>query len=874
MKTFFFFCLLLLSLIKTSAQFGPPPQHLTGGEMYYSYQGMLNGEHVYRVTIQCFAKCDNAAHPRSVNLSIFDRLTNILIKRIAVPINSRSTENLPGDLLNDCLVNPLSLCNSVAYYTVDVSLPPSPNGYLLSCTPGYRIEDLANLTEKGYVYATYTAEIPGGDAARNSTFRITSNDLVVNCANTKFSFNFGTMDNEGDELRYYLCDAYQAGLNVDNYADPTAPPPFQPVIYAPNYSGNFPLGANVTVDEQTGLMTGIAPAKGQYVVTICVGEYRNGVLIATQRKEVQINVTNCEIAKASLLPEYLLCRDNNTLELSNLSSGFRVEAFNWQIFNSNGALLFTDKKPTVSYTFKDTGVYSVKLVINKGANQCVDSTTSVVKMYPGLKADFDISEACIGKPATFTNTSTTTFGQINYWKWDFGDYVSGGGYGNADVTGVYNPSYQYHSKGTKQVQLVMGTTMGCRDTLRKTITVEQPVIKLAFRDTLVCVNDNVQLLATAPGGGNFSWMPANNMINSNSNTPTVSPTVTTTYHVFLNDNGCLNRDSVRVRVTDYVFLEVMNDTTICQSDAIQLKAVSSGFKFLWTNVSPENATVRNPTVAPDKTTVYEVTASIGGCSAKDQVVVTTVPYPKANAGNDTLICLQTAAQLSGSTDGSSFSWSPAPTLNNPGILNPVAVPKQTTSYILSAFDNKGCPKAGKDTVVVTVLQTPIISRDTAVIVGQPLQLNASGGTAYRWTPAFGLSAADIANPVATYSSPSEGIRYQVEMSKETGCPHFAYINVKVFATKAQVFVPTAFTPNGDGRNDRLRPIPVGIQHIEYFHVYNRWGQLIFTTKTSGQGWDGTVGGRILTTGVFTWAVKAVDIDGKPYFQKGTVTLIR
>jgi gliding motility-associated-like protein len=112
------------------------------------------------------------------------------------------------------------------------------------------------------------------------------------------------------------------------------------------------------------------------------------------------------------------------------------------------------------------------------------------------------------------------------------------------------------------------------------------------------------------------------------------------------------------------------------------------------------------------------------------------------------------------------------------------------------------------------------------------------------------------------------------MSKETGCPHFAYINVKVFATKAQVFVPTAFTPNGDGRNDQLRPIPVGIQHIEYFHVYNRWGQLVFSTKTAGQGWDGTIGGKIQTTGVFTWAVKAVDIDGKPYFQRGTVTLIR
>src|SRR5215204_5507526 len=163
----------------------------------------------------------------------------------------------------------------------------------------------------------------------------------------------------------------------------------------------------------------------------------------------------------------------------------------------------------------------------------------------------------------------------------------------------------------------------------------------------------------------------------------------------------------------------MNDTTICQGDTIQLKAVSSGLNILWTNVSPENATVRNPVIVTDKTTTYKITASIGGCSAEDQVVVATVPYPKANAGRDTLICLQTTAQLLGSSDGSLISWFPAATLNNSEILNPIALPKQTTSYILSAFDSKGCPKPGKDTVVVTVLRTPIVTRDTAVIVRQP-----------------------------------------------------------------------------------------------------------------------------------------------------------
>jgi gliding motility-associated-like protein len=325
-----------------------------------------------------------------------------------------------------------------------------------------------------------------------------------------------------------------------------------------------------------------------------------------------------------------------------------------------------------------------------------------------------------------------------------------------------------------------------------------------------------------------------------------------------------------------VFLQAMNDTTICAGDPIQLKLKSDGFTYAWTNISPENAALPNPNAAPVSTTIYEVTAFIGGCFAKDQVRVTTVPYPVVNAGVDTVICNSNAAQLSGITNGSSVVWSPAATLIGGTTLDPVARPKQTTSYILTAFDTKGCPKPSRDTVLVTVLPTikPFAGRDTSVVIGQPLQLNATGGVSYSWSPAIALSATDTNDPIAVYSSPSEGIEYKVLVFNEAGCADSAYINVKVFATKPLIFVPNAFTPNGDGKNDKVRPIAAGMLRIEYFNVYNRWGQLVFSTQLDGQGWDGTIGGKIQNTSVFTWAVKAIDYNGKPYFEKGIVTLIR
>ncbi|MFZ1328263.1 MAG: T9SS type B sorting domain-containing protein, partial [Chitinophagaceae bacterium] len=446
-----------------------------------------------------------------------------------------------------------------------------------------------------------------------------------------------------------------------------------------------------------------------------------------------------------------------------------------------------------------------------------------------------------------------------------------------DISSLQNPSYTYPFLGTKNVRLIATDTRGCRDTISKTLTIiDKPPISLAFRDTLICVNDNLVLQAS--GIGNFSWTPPVNIINANTATPTVSPLTTTTYYVELDDNGCRNRDSVKVNVVSFVTLQAMADTIICRTDTIQLRVNSNGLQYAWTPASQFiNATVKNPFAFTNNAmTNYQVTATIGGCSATDNIIVTTVPYPVVNAGTDFSICYNAMAQLNGMTDGSSWQWAPASLVSNPNLLNPVSYPPRTTNYILTAFDTRGCPKPTSDTIRVTVLPKMRVSagRDTSVIVNQPLQLTATGGINYDWIPATYLSAADISNPVSIFPNPATGIQYKVIVYSTQGCKDSAYINIKVFKTKPTIFVPTAFTPNNDGKNDLLRPIAVGISNIEYFNIYNRWGQLLFSTTINGQGWDGRINGVLQSTGTFVWTVKATDYTGEAYFQKGVVTLIR
>ncbi|RYZ22684.1 MAG: gliding motility-associated C-terminal domain-containing protein, partial [Sphingobacteriales bacterium] len=321
----------------------------------------------------------------------------------------------------------------------------------------------------------------------------------------------------------------------------------------------------------------------------------------------------------------------------------------------------------------------------------------------------------------------------------------------------------------------------------------------------------------------------------------------------------------------------MADTTICRTDQAQLHIQSDGLKFKWTPAAAvDNPTIQNPIAIAGTTILYNVVATIGSCSATKDILINTVPYPKANAGPDTTICYNTPAYLHGSHDGSSFSWTPSSSMVNANTLSPVAYPARSTSYILTSTDNIGCPKPSRDTVLVTVLPQirPYAGNDTLVVVGQPVQLNAEGGVNYIWTPSIGLNNPSIKNPIGLYGAEVDSIRYTVQVFNAAGCFDTTGVTVVVFKTNPYVFVPTGFTPNGDGRNDVLLPVAVGVKKINYFRLFNRWGQLIFSTTANGHGWDGRLGGVPQTTNVYVWMVEAEDYSGKRIFLKGTTTLIR
>ncbi|HSN61257.1 MAG TPA: PKD domain-containing protein, partial [Ferruginibacter sp.] len=212
-------------------------------------------------------------------------------------------------------------------------------------------------------------------------------------------------------------------------------------------------------------------------------------------------------------------------------------------------------------------------------------------------------------------------------------------------------------------------------------------------------------------------------------------------------------------------------------------------------------------------------------------------------------------------DGNTFNGNPATHVYN-----------NNNNYTVKLYgiSTEGCSSDTVQDVINIYGTNAFAGNDTIAAANQPVQLQASGGLSYEWSPFVGLSATGIANPVATNAIDRS---YFLRAFTPEGCESFDTINIKIYKGP-EIYVPGAFTPNGDGTNDLLKAIPVGISNVEYFMIYNRYGQLIFRTNDYSKGWDGRINGKEQDTGNYVWMAAAIDFRGNKIFRKGTVLLIR
>jgi len=857
--------------------------HIKGGWMSYRYIGTTaTGDLEYEITVKVFRDCGTQSPGQNdpiINVTFFSNNPGSAGQTF-VATQTRSYF-MRKTSFSPCITPVPEVCYVVLEYMGRATLKPDPAGYTAAFQRCCRINGIVNVEQpSNNLGNTYSIKLPANviDAnfVQNSSPVFFEKDTAVVCFNSNFTLDYSAEDPDGDSLVYEFAPALSGGSTNQPNPPTATSPPYNSLPYVNPYSYDNPFGTNVKLDRATGIITGISPAAtGEYVVAVLIKEYRGSQYIAETRKELHVNVANCTVPDADLPLEAVQC-DGFEVQFENRSFSPAITSYYWDFGAPNRPGNTTDlSKPT--FVYGDTGTYLAKLIVNRG-QACTDSATIAVKVYPGFSPGFVADGSCFSNPFQFRDTTFARHGVVNSWRWDFGVTAA-----INDTSLVKNPNFTFPVPGTYMVTLRSTSSKGCADTVIIPVSVlDKPLLNLPFKDTLICSIDSLRLRAI--GTGTFSWTPSTGrIINAFTPTPTVYPLKTTVYRVTINDRGCVTNDSVKVNVLDFISVDAGRDTTICLTDKLQLRPVTQGLSFRWSPASTLNdPTLKNPLATPSGKTTYRVIANLGKCQDTDTVTITTVPYPKSVAGIDTAICFGNSANLNAIAEGIRFQWTPTTGLSNPSSLITRAAPQQTTLYTLLAYDNKGCPKPGVSTVEVKVVPRVVLfaGRDTSLVFGQPIQFSASSNVVINtWSPATGLNDSTSLSPILTLKQSdlvpgTDYLIYRLKGSTTEGCKAEDDLIIRIFSTKPTIFVPNAFTPNQDGLNDNIRPILAGIRRLEFFRIFNRYGQIIFESTEPESSWDGIFKGNPQGSGAFVYQVQALDYEGKLLRQSGTFLLIR
>lgn len=388
---------------------------------------------------------------------------------------------------------------------------------------------------------------------------------------------------------------------------------------------------------------------------------------------------------------------------------------------------------------------------------------------------------CANEAQGIIYSTLNTPGSIYNWFAQGGVIVGGNGTSNVTVDwtaiGPTIVALWYEETSITAVDTCFGTS----DTLYVTIN-PAPTTSPISGPTGICVSDSGSFSVNFTSSSTYNWFITGGTIlsgnGSNSITANWTGSGTATISVIeTNVYGCIG-DTVSITITINA-LPAANagpDVSVCIGQGVQLNA-TGGISFVWfppTGLS--NINIPNPIASPTIATVYTVLVTdANGCKNTDSVIVSVNPLPIITLISDSDVCIGNSIQLFAG-GGTVFLWSPAGTLNNPNISNPVATPTITTTYTVIVTDQNTCVDSASVTITVNPLPTITAIGDTTICAGTSASLLAGGGISYSWSPSSSLNNSNIANPVAT---PQSTTTYTVTGTDVNGCSNDDQVTVSI-----------------------------------------------------------------------------------------------
>lgn len=597
--------------------------HIVGGEIFYNYLG----NDTYQITLKLYRDCINGLAPYDSPATIFifnSSGTFIDSIQMAYP----GSAQLPSAVNNPCFTPPSNVCVEEAVYQTTVVLPPISGGYNIDYQRCCRNNSILNLVSPGDVGSTYMAHIPDPSiAVGNSSPHFINFPPIFLCEGIPFTFDHAAVDVDGDSLYYELCDPFtgldpscpilgpQAGTGCSVLG---SPPPFAMVPWLSPYNASYPMSASpaLAINPNTGFMTGTPNMVGQWVVGVCVSEYRNGVLIDVNKRDFQFNVLNCPNLPVASIPAQTSFCDGYTVNFTQNS--VNASSYYWN-FGDQGTLADTSHIASPVYTYPDSGHYTVTLIINQGTI-CADTSTEIFDVKPLLTANFLAPPGQCIAGNSFNFAGNGGFSANALFDWNFGlNAIPQHSY-------VQNPAnIVYDSVGSFSVIFSVSEN-GCTRSHTEIVTLyDNPVAHFGISDSLACVLNPFLFLDSSVSSSplTYNWNFGNGQTSTLQN-PTVVYDSAGVYYVNLvvsNAGGCsdsfqlLNPVVVKPSpVADFTITpQVLSifDSSVVMND-LSLFAVSC--QTYWGDGAiSNNCDSSHKYLAPGKYTVMQVVVNSLGC---------------------------------------------------------------------------------------------------------------------------------------------------------------------------------------------------------------------------------------------------------------------
>ena len=693
--------------------------HIVGGEMTYRHISGRKFEIRLSLRRDCFNGSVEAQFDDPANIAIYNsegKLLNYLGFQGILQPKFNNDDTLNEILKTECEVIGGDVCVHTTTYIDTVELPFLTGGYLFVYQRCCRNKTLTNVLDPEFTGATYTLRITE-DALRynNSSPKFVAWPPIYICGDRPLVFNHSAIDAEGDSIVYSLCAPYQGGDTSNSKPTVAARPPYKTIVYRQPYSlfnllGNSPA---LAIDRNTGILTGTPDptVTGQYLVGVCMSEFRNGRLLSEIRRDFQYNVRICTTNPvAQFSPDaHVKCEGDLTVAFKNNS--VNAKDYTWIFdypFNN-----IVHKVVDTTITYPKAGKYRVALIATRQTG-CIDTNIQNIYLYDStlLKADFDFNFGSCDQTidVNFNDKSFDSLLSIKNWDWSI--QLNG----NVYKAVIPSPSFSLQDTGLATVTLIITSEGGCLDTITKQLRFNR--LKPSFIGPIIpiCIGESTRLINIPDNRFQYTWAPSSSLSCDNCPDPVASPTQTTTYYLTITDGNCTEYDSVLVKVSTLLDIDISGDHIIC-SDTSRLLAIGGVVQTIeWSN-DPTFANVIKrgdfslTSIVNDSMIFYVRGKSGANCPGGDSITVYNEKVKFKSSRDDYKFCEQDTFELELKNERPEhqlvYNWQPeAMILSGQGSSKVTAsVPScHNQDFVITAQNQHLCTT--KDTVPVSIICKP------------------------------------------------------------------------------------------------------------------------------------------------------------------------